>query len=205
MTVGSGYTSTNPPKVIVSFPPFKTELVSNITSVQAISGSITGIGTTTKAGSSTGLALMFSIRSADGLSILQDGRPISVYNTQIGNGVTSIYDSDTEVIGIGTQFLDNVYNISGNHGGYSGTETIIICNVKSDTVHTGLSTTGAWENNPAGNFSMGRLSGALGRNTANPIAIGVSGLTINSGLTTFPTIQRRMEGFRDTGAVDPTS
>jgi len=205
VTVGSGYTSTNPPKVIVSFPPFKTELVSNITSVQAISGSITGIGTTTKAGSSTGLALMFSIRSADGLSILQDGRPISVYNTQIGNGVTSIYDSDTEVIGIGTQFLDNVYNISGNHGGYSGTETIIICNVKSDTVHTGLSTTGAWENNPAGNFSMGRLSGALGRNTANPIAIGVSGLTINSGLTTFPTIQRRMEGFRDTGAVDPTS
>ena len=180
-------------------------MVSNITSVQAISGSITGIGTTTKAGSSTGLALMFSIRSAGGLSILQDGRPISVFNTQIGNGVTSIYDSDTEVIGIGTQFLDNVYNISGNHGGYSGTETIIICNVKSDTVHTGLSTTGAWENNPAGNFSMGRLSGALGRNTANPIAIGVSGLTINSGLTTFPTIQRRMEGFRDTGAVDPTS
>ena len=69
---------------------------------------------------------MFNIRSAGGLSILQDGRPINVFNTQIGTGVTSIYDSDSEVIGIGTQFLDNVYNISGNHGGYSGTETIII-------------------------------------------------------------------------------
>ena len=52
---------------------------------------------------------------------------------------------------------------------------------------------------------MGRLSGTIARNGANPIAIGVSGLTINSGLTTFPTIQRRLEGFRDSGAVDPTS
>ena len=39
--VGSGYTSTNPPKVIAPFPLYKTELVSNITSVQDISGSIT--------------------------------------------------------------------------------------------------------------------------------------------------------------------
>ena len=202
---GFGYTSSNAPKVIAPLPLYKTELVSNITSVQAVSGSITGIGTTTKAGSSTGLALMFNIRAATGLSNLADGRPINIFNTQIGTGVTSVYDSDSEVIGIGTEFLDNVYNISGNHGGYSGTETIIICNIKSDTVHAGLNTTGSWENNPAGNFSMGRLSGTIARNGANPIAIGVSGLTINSGLTTFPTIQRRLEGFRDSGAVDPTS
>ena len=202
---GFGYTSSNVPKVIAPLPLYKTELVSNITSVQAVSGSITGIGTTTKAGSSTGLALMFNIRAATGLSNLADGRPINIFNTQIGTGVTSVYDSDSEVIGIGTEFLDNVYNISGNHGGYSGTETIIICNIKSDTVHAGLNTTGSWENNPAGNFSMGRLSGVIARNGANPIAIGVSGLTINSGLTTFPTIQRRLEGFRDSGAVDPTS
>ena len=202
---GFGYTSSNVPKVIAPLPLYKSELVSNITSVQAVSGSITGIGTTTKAGSSTGLALMFNIRAATGLSNLADGRPINIFNTQIGTGVTSVYDSDSEVIGIGTEFLDNVYNISGNHGGYSGTETIIICNIKSDTVHAGLNTTGSWENNPAGNFSMGRLSGVIARNGANPIAIGVSGLTINSGLTTFPTIQRRLEGFRDSGAVDPTS
>ena len=202
---GFGYTSSNVPKVIAPLPLYKSELVSNITSVQAVSGSITGIGTTTKAGSSTGLALMFNIRAATGLSNLADGRPINIFNTQIGTGVTSVYDSDSEVIGIGTEFLDNVYNISGNHGGYSGTETIIICNIKSDTVHAGLNTTGSWENNPAGNFSMGRLSGTIARNGANPIAIGVSGLTINSGLTTFPTIQRRLEGFRDSGAVDPTS
>ena len=202
---GFGYTSTNVPKVIAPLPLYKSELVSNITAVQDITGSITGIGTTTKAGSSSGLALMFEVYSAGGLAVLADGRPISVFDTQIGTGVTSIYDSDSEIIGIGTEFLDNIYNISGNHGGYSGTTSILVCNIKSDTVHTGLSTTGAWTNNPAGHFSMGRLSGTITRNTGNPIAIGVSGLTVNSGLTTFPTIQRRIEGFRDTGAVDPTS
>ena len=41
----------------------------------------------------------------------------------------------------------------------------------------------------------------------NPISIGVTGLTVNSGLTTFPTIQRKhyiaasLRGLRSSGAI----
>ena len=38
--------------------------------------------------------------------------PIYITNTTVGTGVTSIFDSDSEVVGIGTTFLDNIYNIN---------------------------------------------------------------------------------------------
>ena len=38
--------------------------------------------------------------------------PIYISNTQIGTGVTSIYDANDRVVGIGTTFLDNIYNVS---------------------------------------------------------------------------------------------
>ena len=46
----------------------------------------------------------------------------------------------------------------------------------------------------------------LSRNS-NPISIGVTGLTVNTGLTTFPTIQRKnytvgsLRGLRSSGAI----
>ena len=60
-----------------------------------------------------------------------------------------------------------------------------------------------------GNFSWGRLfttSGNISR--PNPIAIGVTGRTVGIstgvGISTFPTIQRRVFGLRDTGALRKT-
>ena len=50
-----------------------------------------------------------------------------------------------------------------------------------------------------GGFSWGRLSGFT--RGLNPISIGVTGLTIDSGLSTYPTIQRRDFGLRDTGSL----
>ena len=57
-----------------------------------------------------------------------------------------------------------------------------------------------------GKFSWGRLSPASGnfiRN--NPVSIGVTGNTIIAGeglgISTFPTIQRRGFGIRDSGAI----
>ena len=50
-----------------------------------------------------------------------------------------------------------------------------------------------------GGFSWGRLSGFT--RGENPISIGVTGLTIDSGLTTYPSIQRRDFGLRDTGSL----
>ena len=50
-----------------------------------------------------------------------------------------------------------------------------------------------------GKFSWGRLGG-ISRDSS-PISIGITGFTVNSGLTTFPTIQRRNAGIRSTGAL----
>jgi hypothetical protein len=62
----------------------------------------------------------------------------------------------------------------------------------------GISTTGS-STNPVGRFSWGRLSGFS--RSSSPISIGVTGLVIDSGLSTFPTIQRRGYGLRDTGSL----
>ena len=79
---------------------------------------------------------------------------------------------------------------------------IITCNIASETGLSGLSTSGE-KYSPVGAFSWGRLyqkSGSLTRAT-NPIGIALSNYTVNSGLTTFPTLQRRDEGMRDSGAI----
>ena len=58
-----------------------------------------------------------------------------------------------------------------------------------------------------GRISWGRLYGNEVKRAAAPIAIGVTGYTVNTGLTTFPTIQRKnytetaLKGLRSTGAI----
>src|SRR6056300_1228197 len=100
------------------------------------------------------------------------GYPIYIYDTQVGSGVTSIDSSDTEVISIGSTFLDNVYYVSDwsyssiGIGSYIG---IITCNVKSDSDIIGISTTGNLLN-PIGKYSWGRFSS--GTRSTNPISIG---------------------------------
>ena len=199
---GLGYTHTNPPQVLVLSPSFNSETITNIGVSTGISGIITGISTTT--GNGTSLALKFNLykEPADGYnySDLAINYPIYISNTQIGTGVTSIYDSNDAKVGIGTTFLDNVYNIS--YAPWSeGNVGIITCNVIDDSSLVGIASTGS-SSIAVGRFSLGRLSGFTRNN--NPIAIAVTGKTINSGLTTFPTIQRRGVGWRDTGSVNPS-
>jgi hypothetical protein len=110
--------------------------------------------------------------------------------------VTSINNSDSAIVGIGTTFLDNIYYIQQFSS--SGTVGIITCNIKSNTSVIGLSTSGN-TSNPVGKFSWGRMSGFT--RSSSPISIGISGNTIDVGLSTFPTIQRRGTGLRNTGAL----
>ena len=180
------------------------ESISNFSIVEGFSGIVTGITTAVGTGSNP-LALEFSIHhvgSSDKVAKtnfagITTGYPIYVYNTNIGSGVTSIDNSDTAVVGVGTTFLDNVYYISD----YSITDTIgiITCNVKSDSGIVGLGTTGSIEN-PVGTYSWGKLSSIGNLSRSNPISIDVSGNTV-SGLSTYPTIQRRSVGIRNTGAL----
>ena len=164
------------------------ELITNITSISGFSGIITGI--TTSTGIGTALALTFYLNSTETLTV---GNPIYIFNTNIGSGVTSIYNSNNSKVGIGTTFLDNIYNISA----YStnGLVGIITCNILSTTSTIGLTTSGL----NVGRFSWGKLEGFYRSNS--PISIGVSGNTVDVGISTFATIQRRGYGLRSSGAL----
>jgi len=175
------------------------ELITNISLVNGFSGIITGITTTTGSGGNP-LALKFYVEAPSvGLhQQLQVGYPIYIFDTRVGNGVTSIDNSNTAVVGIGSTFLDNIYYI--HQFSYSGASAIITCNIKSSTSVIGLASTGSLSS-PVGKFSWGKLSGSGFTRSSSPISIGVSGNTIDVGLSTFPTIQRRGSGLRDTGAL----
>ena len=127
--------------------------------------------------------------------------PICVIDTTVGNGVTSIDGGDASLVGIGTTFLDNIYYVHSISA--SGGNAEVVSNIKSDSSVTGIAITGSTAQ-PVGRFSWGKLSGIT--RSSDPVSIGVTGLivgfnTTNSGLSTFPTIQRRGYGLRDTGAL----
>ena len=190
--------SSDLPKVIAPLPDPIYENITTISpTVNGFSGIITGITTATGSGGNP-LALEFHINILNSQSFagLSTGYPIYIFNTRVGNGVTSIDSSDSSKVGIGTTFVDNIYYI--NNLSYSGTVGIITCNILSTTSVVGLNSTGNISN-PVGRYSWGRLFGLSRSNS--PISIGVTGNTVDVGLSTFPTIQRRNSGLRNTGAL----
>ncbi len=110
--------------------------------------------------------------------------------------MTSIDLLQNNIVGISTSNLDNIYYVHGKY--LSGTTGIITCNISNNTNIVGIATTGT-VSSPVGKFSWGKISGFS--RSSNPISIGVSGYNITSGLSTYPTIQRRGYGLRNTGAL----
>ena len=196
-TSGSTTTALSIPKVIAPLPDPIYENIStiNTNTITGFSGIITGITTTEGIGGNP-LALKFNLTGPSGYSGLQIGYPIYIFDTRIGSGLTSINNSNSAIVGIGTTFLDNIYIISAFSS--SGTSGIITCNILSTTSVVGLASTGN-TSNPVGKYSWGKLSGFS--RSSSPISIGVTGNTIDVGLSTFPTIQRRKSGLRKTGAL----
>lgn len=190
---GSGYTTSSPPQVIVETPTLNYSKVSKIAGVEGFSGIITGITTTTGIGGHS-LAIKFFLNSQS-FTGLQNNYPIYIFDTSVGTGVTSVDSNNSSIIGIGTQNLDNIYLIKNISSGGSTAE--IVTNIDSSTNIVGINTVGI-VSSPVGKFSWGRL---YSFNNIEPISIGVTGLTINTGLTSFPTIQRRGYGLRDTGSI----
>ena len=172
------------------------ELISNINSnsIEGFSGIITGITTTIGSGGNP-LALRFYLNLPPFVN-LTIGYPIYIFDTRVGKGVTSIDTSNSAVVGIGTTFVDNIYYI--HQLSTVGRVGIITCNILSTTSTVGLVSIGS-TSNPVGKYSWGRMS-TFTRSTS-PISIGVSGNTVDVGLSTFPTIQRRGTGLRGTGAL----
>jgi len=196
---GFGYNQSIVPNVLAPLPMFnKLEEVSKINAIQGFTGIITGISTTSGIGGAP-LAIEFNLKDGGIYNGLLVNYPVYIHGTSIGSGVTSIYTSDDNIVGIGTIFLDNVYNVSA----WNSVTGILKCNIDSNTSVVGLGSTSGTVY--AGEVSWGRLynndTGTITRGV-NPISIGVTGLTIDAGLTTLPTIQRRLQGLRDTGGIE---
>ena len=212
---GLGYTIA--PQVLIESPIDYSSSFENINTVNVVknaSGVITGIGTTIQDGK---LAIKFNLeRTPDkyggGWAPVfinpggSDNRPVYIFDTRIGTGVTSISVSgnDNDVYGIGESFLDNIYAQKA-FSNTSGVVGVLTCLIKSNTVTTGLTSTGS-VHQPVGKFSVSRVMGPVG-STLNTIAIGITGRTVGSttGLSTFPTLKRTggSKTFEQTGAIIP--
>jgi len=124
---GFGYTSSNPPIVLIESPKIVFEH-NKILSYEGDFGIVSGISSISVGIASTGIVfdLLISkdsflrgsniagITSVSGITTvsgIQTGYYFIVYNSNVGNGVTSL-DSNGSVVGIGTSYLDNVYEVS---------------------------------------------------------------------------------------------
>ena len=187
---GIGYTTSSVPNVIAPVPTTPHELITGFTGSSGFSGIITAINVL-----SSSTIKFFLEKESGTFTGLSNGDPIYIFDTAVGAGVTSVVTATGAPVGIGTSFFDNIYLISS----YSTTSNTaeFIAGIKTDTSLVGISTSGI-----SGRFSWGKLTGG-NRNpvTADRISVTVSGKTINSGLSTFPTIQRRNSGIRNTGAL----
>ena len=189
---GLGYTIA--PDILVSPPGPTIENISSIDVIQGFSGIVTGITTTTVGVSTLGFKFFLS-KSNSTWTGMDVGNPVYIFDTNLGLGGTSIDNtgSDAAVVGVGTTFLDNVYTIQ--HIQTSGTTGIITCLMASNPV--GIATSMGTQT--IGKFSWGKLGGIA--RASSPVSIGVTGNTVDVGITTFPTIQRRGTGLRSTGAL----
>ena len=205
---GSGYNQTTPPLVLA---PIETvpldESLSGITTIHGFSGIITGIGTFH---SGSDLFVKFHLHETDASQQINDtlevGYPVYISDTKVGHGITSIDGHELSIVSVGTTFLDNVYNVFqySRTGTTPNTVGLITCRVKTGSNVVGIATTsgktGASWHGDIGKFSWGALEHNNPRTTSG-VGIAVTGNILASGITSFPTIQRRGFGIRSNGAL----
>ncbi len=123
-TSGFAYTSTAAPAVLIGEPKSVTsiETIENV-SYSGDFGIISGISTTSVGVASTGIVFdlllpkesLFrnaaTVGSALTVSGISTGYYFTVFNSNVGASVTSLYQDGT-VVGIGTSFLDNIYEVA---------------------------------------------------------------------------------------------
>ena len=188
---GFGYTLA--PLVLVSPPSKNYENITKVESIKGFSGIITGISTTSGIGGHPLAIKFFLDRETSFGNDLNVGNPILITNTHIGSGVTSVNSNDNSIVNISNIFLDNIYVVNGLT--IDGNVGIVTCNVHSQTDVSGISTSGDF----CGKFCWGAFRTIT--RSSSPISIAVTGKEYNLQLDSFPTIQRRGEGIRETGAA----
>ena len=195
---GIGYTFTNPPIVLIEPPSFETE-INDVNDYEGDFGYIVGVSTQSVGVASTALVFDFyipnnsflkdsSVIGVTTVSGIQTGYYFSIYNSNIGNSITSL-DFNGSIVGIGTTFLDGIYQATS----VSIEQTFVIgigvtyisrviVSVQDYNGFIGTSTSDFF-----GEYSWGRIS--LDRRTKN---INYSSYTLNgvSGITTSTILKR---------------
>ena len=168
---GSGYTSTQPPVVLIESPTLLTETIINNT-YSGDSGIIVGIGTSS---TETIIDLFIPedsflrdtdiVDSAITISQISSGDLFIIYNSNVGNATTSInsFDSSDNIIGVGTQYIDNVYQVSSAQNVQANIIGIGTTSVRRVYVKSGITTmfnkfySGFSTSNYYGNYSWGKI------------------------------------------------
>jgi hypothetical protein len=198
---GTGYTSTNPPLVLIGFPTPTKEVITGV-SYAGDFGVITGIKTTSVGVASTGLVLDLFIPTnsflrntkvnsvgiaTTGVSGIQTGYYFTIFNSNVGSAVTSLRQNGT-VVGYGTQFIDNIYEVAAVSIAQTSVPGIGVTYVAKVTVslqsYNGIS--GIGFSNFYGEYSWGRITN-LTRPNPKAFTIYNNGL---AGINTSPVIQR---------------
>ena len=154
---GAGYTQTNPPLVLIG-PPVKQTETNDVLNSQYFgdSGVVVGLGTTSIGVGSTGMMfhlhipLTSEMRNTDlvgtavTLSGISTGDYFIVRNSNLGAATTSVTSLGTDnstIIGIGSEFIDNVYVVNSSElitQNISGINTTVV----KVTVNTNINPNG---------------------------------------------------------------
>ena len=189
---GLGYTVA--PTVLISPPTTPRERTNNVGFITGFSGIVTGM-LTSQVGIITFQTKITS--GEDNYNGLVANDYIIINDTTVGTG-SSISFNETGIspVSIGSTHLDNIYQIKAiTSSGVNGSLVCSISNIGFSSIFSG---------DNLGKFSFGKLTNVT--RGSSPISIGVSGLTVDVGLTTFPTIQRVGGDYtlRNTGALPKT-
>ena len=146
-SAGTGYTTSQPPAVMIEPPTLLSETVE--ATYEGDSGVIVGVGTTTRQNifdlfipGDSFMRDTTVVGSAVTISGISTGDFFILYDTNIGLANTSInsFDSSNQLIGVGTQFLDNVYQVNSYEDIVVDVTGIGNTHVRRVYVNTGIST-----------------------------------------------------------------
>jgi hypothetical protein len=202
-TTGFAYTNTAAPSVLIGEP----KLITSIETIKDVSysgdfGIISGISTTSVGVAST--AIVFDlllpkeslfrdasiVGSALTVSGITTGYYFTVFNSNVGASVTSLYQNGT-VVGIGTSFLDNVYEVAQVSIAQTMGIGIGLTYVAQVTVsvqdYNGL--TGLGHSEFFGEYSWGRIA-TQPRGSARVFTSYAGDSTGLSGISSSPIIER---------------
>ena len=170
---GTGYTNTNPPQVLIA-PPSSNVETNSVGSYAGDNGIVVGFGTTAS-GSDLQIVLDLHVpagsfmrdSSLTGTAVTISGISTNdyfmVYNSNVGLATTSITSKDNggSTIGIGSEYIDNVYqvaSVSTVESNITGIGTTHIRRVQATVVGLGTTTGGIYTtSNYMGDYSWGRI------------------------------------------------